>query len=243
VQNTTSQTTSAPTTQAVSNCKYVGGCFTIRGRNMGCAQEMCAKHCKMSGGCHLYFHRTASTLTEVASPPTTADIPLSSQLPLPALPPLSQASTQSQTPPVVPLPVPSTLHIRPLFTQQSAVEESLREASRQQDELKLLSERRLQQTVTVYCWTTVRSSPCSFPWHLLIPLFSSLKNRQMLPHFKKALFIRPSSSLLLYYADLIFLKPLMSASMTLAQNYGSALVSAMQYLLSRAAMSSCARLA
>jgi hypothetical protein len=109
---------------------------------------MCATHCRESGGCAI--HIVAPFVAQPSSSSQSADFLLS-------LPPLPSSQPQE-------FPLPNTNfkeQMRPVFTQQQAVETQLQERQQAKDLRKKEAKWRSTHTVDLILWHEVTVLFCS----------------------------------------------------------------------------------
>ncbi|KAF8806654.1 hypothetical protein BYT27DRAFT_7041765, partial [Phlegmacium glaucopus] len=167
-------------------CRMLG-CNSTRIRQ-NCRRRMCKKHCREVGGCleppHFVSEATAcQDLPSISSsaPPPPVPLQLSQaqppnlNIPTPATaPPLASNSLIDPTlcgthlklpPPSSARPVHHQVepvfasHMTPIFTQQWATEQELREKQRQYDASRIENARKAKHTVMIYAWTEEDTDP------------------------------------------------------------------------------------
>jgi len=150
----------------------IGGCKNGR-INKKCIRQVCAAHCRVMGGCTINQHTTSGNtrlaLSDQQGPPPLASVlllPDSTQPRLPSPAPLNlvshinEVATTSAEPPssMNPLPNPRfASQMRPIFTEQMAVEQSLQEKRRLGEAARLVAIKKVKHTVIICAWLKVRS--------------------------------------------------------------------------------------
>ncbi len=150
----------APTPAAKALCNAIG-CKSSRLRK-DCSRQRCKTHCiEFGGGCsspaHKSGHSVPTPIILQQMQPTPQVAPPSS---LPIDPVLITASVPSNPSPAASVSASRGLvhasHMAPIFTEQWATEQRIREEHRKQAARRLIQAQRVKHTVYVYVWDHVR---------------------------------------------------------------------------------------
>lgn len=156
----------APTAPAAKALCNAIGCKSSRIRK-DCSRQRCKAHCiEFGGGCFSPAHKSGHSVptpiilqqmqpTPDVIPPSSLPIdPVLITASVPSNPSPPAAATSSVSTSRAPAPVHAS-HMAPVFTEQWATEQRIREEHRKQAARRLIQAQRVKHTVYVYVWDRV----------------------------------------------------------------------------------------